>query len=344
MKKVAILVVILFLVQGCATVDKPMPVKSKEIQAAALVSQAQTLPEKVYKRKIAVARFTNETNYGRALLSEQAYGQIGKQVSDMLVNRLVRSDHFLVYEKPDLEEPAPMSFRADVKINLSDKDSNPSNGSGGEGTVPGTFEDYVAHWRMPGVDTLIIGAVTEFGRSDQGKRGLFSSTKIQTARAKVEVRLIDVQTGHAYFSASGTGQASTESGGFSGEASYDATLNDRALGAAVSDMIDDLISHMESRPWKSVVLKLDNDVVYISGGTHQGIKVGDKLSIMKYGELVDNPQTGRMDLRLPASKAADVEVTSLFGTDELAEGSACKVISGQYPAGSKDEYFVCEVK
>jgi hypothetical protein len=37
------------------------------------------------------------------------------------------------------------------------------------------------------------GRVTEFGRSITGKAGFLSSTKVQTARAKVDVRIVDVK-------------------------------------------------------------------------------------------------------------------------------------------------------
>jgi len=70
------------------------------------------------------------------------------------------------------------------------------------------------------------------GRSTTGKSGFLSGTKVQTAHAKVEIRLVDVRTGYVFFTASGAGDASTESGevaGFGSKADYDATLNDRAI-------------------------------------------------------------------------------------------------------------------
>ena len=100
---------------------------------------------------------------------------------------------------------------------------------------------------------MIIGSVTEFGRSVGGKTGFLSSTKVQIAKAKVDIRLVDVKTGHAYFSATGAGEASTESGeiaGFGSRADYDATLNDRAIAAAISDVIDRLVSRLADRPWR----------------------------------------------------------------------------------------------
>jgi curli biogenesis system outer membrane secretion channel CsgG len=57
---------------------------------------------KIYKRKIAIGRFTNETRYGRALLTGEQTDLLGKQTSDMLSARLVESNRFIVLERPDL--------------------------------------------------------------------------------------------------------------------------------------------------------------------------------------------------------------------------------------------------
>ena len=193
---------VLFVCVGCATVSTPVvvPVSS----ASTAQHQANPLPEKWFKRKIAVARFTNETRYGRSLLTDGDLDPLGKQASDMLYNRLIKSGQFLVFERPDLE-----------KVKREQRLTGQEN--------------------LIGVDTLVVGSVTEFGRSTGGKVGFLSATKNQVARAKVEIRLIDVKTGLAFFTATGTGEANTETGsiaGYGSRAEYDATLNDRAIGAA----------------------------------------------------------------------------------------------------------------
>ena len=142
-------------------------------------------------------------------------------------------------------------------------------------------------WSAP--DTLLIGSVTEFGRSVGGKVGFLSSTKVQSAKAKVDVRLVDVKTGHAYFSAIGAGEASTETGevaGFGSRAAYDAALNDRAIAAAISDVIDKLVSKLEDRKWKNRHSRGKNGQVFISGGKNQGLREGDILSVMEAGALL----------------------------------------------------------
>lgn len=303
---------------GCATVsDRPDIVEPPATKAQ--LQQAQTtiqLPTaKRYKRKIAIARFTNESNYGRALMTDQDYDRIGKQASDMLASKLIKSNNFIVFERTDLN-----------KVNN---------------------EQFISRdVGLVGVDALIIGSVTEFGRSITGKSGFLSSTKVQTARAKVDVRIVDVKTGQAFFSATGAGEANTESGeiaGYGSRAEYDATLNDRAISASISDMIDKLVSSLDERPWKTDILEIQGGQVFISGGMRQGLKVGDNLQVMEKGQTVKSRQSG-FDINLPPKKVATVKVTAFFGDNENNEGSVCEVVSGAIDQASLKSIYVEEVK
>ena len=305
---------ILFLTAGCATVDPtatpmeaPVPrTAQKEAQKSAFTPQARIL-----KRKIAIGRFTNETRYGKTFLRDGDRDPLGKQVSDMLANRLVSSRKFLVFERPDLS-----------KVKREQGILKKSN--------------------LIGVDALILGAVTEFGRSTTGKAGFLSATKKQTARAKVEVRMVDVRTGHVFFSASGSGEASTESGevaGFGSRADYDATLNDKAIGAAISDLLNSLISKLDERIWRTDVLRIKGREIIIAGGMRQGIKVGDVLAVMREGEMVKSKQTG-FEISLPATKIGEIRILSLFGDSETNEGAVGTILSGKFRDGRTEGVFI----
>lgn len=302
---------------GCATMsEKARPIEAPVSEDQQLKAQEllQVPIVRRYKRKIAIGRFTNETNYGRALMTNDEYDLIGKQASDMLASKLIKSDMFLVFERPDIK-----------KVQNEQKFSEDS--------------------KLIGVDTLIVGSVTEFGRSLGGKVGFLSSTKMQVAKAKVDVRLIDVKTGLAFFSAIGAGEASTESGeiaGYGSRADYDATLNDRAISAAISDVIDKLVSSLEERRWKTNILEVQGQDVYISGGKKQGLKVGDSLQVMELGKKIKSKQTG-FDINLPSKKIATVKVVSFFGDNENNEGSVCKIISGNIGKPQLNELYIEEV-
>lgn len=318
MKNAVVLLCVSSLLTACATVsEKPVALEAPAAQAQQAKAQreAQAPQAKRYKLKVAVGRFTNETNYGRSLLTDEEFDRIGKQASDMLISRLIQSGRFVVLERPDLN-----------KITREQEIAGDS--------------------KLVGSDTLIIGSVTEFGRSVGGKVGFLSSTKVQTAKAKVDIRLVSVKTGHAYFSAIGAGEASTETGevaGFGGRAAYDATLNDRAIAAAISDVIDKLVSTLSDRTWKTDVLDVRDGNVFISGGKRQGLKVGDTLSVMTAGDTVKSRQTG-FDITLPSKRVATIRVTGFFGETETDEGSMCEVLDGSIAKPLSPRLFVSEPK
>lgn len=301
---------------GCATVsDQPTKVEAPQprIQQTA-AQEAQAAPaQKILKRKIAIGRFTNETRYGRTFVTDSSLDPLGKQASDILAARLVASKQFMVFERPDLSKIAAEQGLA--------KDG-----------------------KMIGVDTLILGSVTEFGRSTTGKAGFLSSTKVQTAHAKVELRLVDVKTGYVFFSAQGSGEASTESGevaGFGSRADYDGTLNDKAIAAAISDVIGAMMTRLNERPWRTDILKVDGSTVFITGGPRQGIQPGATLRVFKPGESVQSGQTG-FQIALPATPVATLRVVSSFGDDETNEGSVAQLVGGTVPANGAAKYYVAE--
>lgn len=309
-------VILTALVSACATTTPQQQQVAPPVslaQQAAAQREAIAVVVKTLKRKIAIGRFTNETRYGRTFQVDPNLDPLGKQASDMLATRLVESQKFLVFERPDLDK-----VKAEQTLL---KGSN-----------------------LVGVDALVLGSITEFGRSTTGKSGFFSATKIQTAHAKVEIRLVDVRTGYVFFTASGTGDASTESGeiaGFGSKADYDGSLNDRAIGAAISDVQNVLISKLESRPWRTDILKIDGRRIYISGGSRQGLKVGDKLTVFQLGETIKSDQTG-FNITLPPKAVAQIQIVSLFGDSETDEGAVTELVSGTVADDQRAGLYVGE--
>ncbi len=316
MKIIVLIGVLTLFLFGCATTSiQPVAVEAPAPQAQQIKAQqaVQVPSSKRYKLKVAVGRFTNETNYGRSLMTDADFDRIGKQASDMLTSRLIQSGQFVVLERTD--------------INKVTKEHEITGDS-----------------KLVGSDTLLIGSVTEFGRSVGGKVGFLSSTKLQTAKAKVDVRLVDVKTGHAYFSAIGAGEASTETGevaGFGSRAAYDAALNDRAIAAAISDVIDKLVSKLGDRKWKTDILEEKDGQVFISGGKNQGLREGDMLSVMEAGNTVKSQQTG-FNISLPPKQVAKIRVSGFFGDSETNEGSICSVVDGSIAKPLSPNLFVTE--
>lgn len=291
---------------GCATQPKPVekisPEYSLEEQRAA---QEQVLSEtqsasRTLKRKVAIGRVTNETTQGRSLLRTQSGDPLGKQVADMLSQKLIQSGQFIVLERPDLEK-----IQAEASLTQSEVN-------------------------IVGADTLILGSLIEFGRSTTGTKGFWSKSKKQSANAKVAFRLVETTSARAYFSATGKGEATSETGevAFAGStASYDGTLNDGAIDAAVSDVVDDIIRNLSNRPWHSVILSADSDGIFIGAGKSQGVHVGMTFAVELEGKKVKSPQTG-FTVTLPGKKIGSIEVIALFGDNETNEGAVARLTSG----------------
>lgn len=270
---------------GCATqapqiaqVEAPHSKSSLRTAQAEVVKQAPTLP--VLKRKIALGRITNETNYGQSLLRDNQNDPLGKQVTDLMSKSLTETGEFLVFERPDIGRVQAESRLVDSKL------------------------------KLVGVDTLIVGSLTEFGRKTIGASGFVSANKKQVAFAKVDIRLVDTITGHVFYATSGSGEASTETGsvfGFGSQASYDGTLNDAAIRQAVGDAINSMTVELNKKPWETYILKFEGARVFIGGGKSQGIKPGMTFSVFTLGEKIKSPQTGS-EITLPGKSVAQLRV------------------------------------
>ncbi len=321
MKKALSLAVAIALT-GCATQtpqtnDVEPGVSAEQQRAAQLEAQEAAAPEQLtLKRKIAVGRLSNETNYGRSLLRRNAEDQLGGKVTDMFLQALTNSDSFLVFERPDIS-------LLQKEASLSGQDLN-----------------------IVGVDTLVIGSLTEFGRATTGERGFLSSTKKQEATATVDIRLVDVNTGRAFESVTGSGSSSTEQGrtmGFGSAASYDGSLNDQAIAAAVTSVVDKMTRLFMDKPWTADLLGQEDGMVFISAGESQGVKPGMVFDVETRGREVKSKTTGTT-ITLPGKKVAEIEVVSLFGDDVLNQGAATTVTSGSLEGHKLKELQVKEQK
>ncbi|MDO8769854.1 MAG: CsgG/HfaB family protein [Burkholderiaceae bacterium] len=293
--------------------ESPQPTAAQKDaqQVVALAAPAQP----TLKRKIALGRITNETSYGRSLLRDSAGDPLGKQVTDLLSKSLTESGAYIVFERPDISRLKDESNLTGKKLNLV------------------------------GVDALIIGSLTEFGRKTVGQTGFVSSSKKQVAFAKVDLRVVDVSTGQVFFATSGAGESSTESAstfGFGSQAAYDGTLNDSAIRQAISEAVNRLSTEMAGRPWQTYFLSADQGRYFVAGGKAQGLRPGMLFSVQTVGEKIKSPQTG-FDITLPGREIAQLRIDSNFGDAEVNEGSVGSIVSGSIQ-GFKVEQLVVRVK
>jgi curli biogenesis system outer membrane secretion channel CsgG len=309
------------ILSGCASqASSPTPTSppvNQQAQAQAQQQKQAEAPKSVtLKRKIAVGRLTNETNYGRSLLRGADEGKFDSKIADMFSQAIVNTDNFLIFERQDLE----------LLENENALQEKPDE--------------------LVGVDTLVIGSLTEFGRSTTGERGFLSSSAKQQATATVDIRLVDVDSGQVIGSVTGTGNSSTEQSrtmGFGSVSGYDGSLNDKAIGAAVNAAVAKMSQLLLENPWSADVLAIEDGQIFISGGEAQGVKSGQTFTVMTKGKKVKSSTTGTM-ITLPGKKLGKLEIADTFGTSELDQGAYGTLIEGSLGSHDVSQLKIVEVK
>ena len=271
----------------------------------------------VLKRKVAIGRFSNETQYAKGIFYDKENDPMGKQALDILSAKLAASGKFLLLERNDLTTLLEECQKS----------------GGGSSTI--------------GADYMIIGSITEYGRKNTGKNGVFTSQKTQTVEAAVAIRLVDVSTGLIIYSdeAKGSAELTTKTTmGIGGQASYDATLSDKAISEAINQLVENIINKCTNSPWKTYFLSYDNDAVLIAGGKSQGIKTGMVFNIKTQGKKVKNPQTGIM-ITLPGKNVGTAKVTMTGGDTPETEYSFVEVTSSEtIDSNNMSNYIIEQIK
>ncbi len=267
--------------------------------------------EKTIKRKVAIGRFSNETQYAKGLFYDKDNDPMRKQALDILSAKLAASGKFILLEREDL----------DVLLAEAGKDMD-----------------------KIGADYIILGSITEYGRKNEGRQKLFSSTKTQTVEAGVSIRLVEASTGLIIYSDEAKGYAETSSSttlGLGSTAGYDATLSDKAISAALSQLVENIIYECMDQPWKSYILAVQDGSYIISGGASQGLAEGDSFSVYRKGRVVKNPQTG-VDVELPGDLVGKVTVVSMTGATPETEISFCSYEGEPLAEDRLGDYYIMD--
>ena len=274
--------------------------------------------KKVIKRKVAIGRFSNETEYGKGLFYDKDNDPMGKQALDILSAKLGASGKFILLERNDLQQLLEEANR---------------NGQSAQQAI--------------GADYMIIGSITEFGRKNTSQSQVFTTSKTQTVEAAVSIRLVDVATGQIIYSDQGKGSAeiTTKSTfvGTGGHAGYDATLSDKAISAAIDQLVENIINKLSDKPWKSYFLSYDSDAIIIAGGKSQGIEPGMVFAVKTVGKNVKNPQTGIM-VTLPGKEVGKIKVEETGGDTPETEYSIVSMIEGSIDSENLSNYIIEEIK
>lgn len=280
------------------------------------IQQVQQEEQQVLKRKVAIARFSNETEYAKGVFYDKDNDPVGKQAVDILSTKLASTNKFILLERQDMDK-----ILEEMKI------------AGGEG------------FQKVGADYIIVGSITEFGRKNVGDVNAFSRTKTQTVQAGVSIRLVDVSTGQIIYSEEAKGEAETMNKtvmGFGERTDYDATLSDKAISAAISKLVENIINNCMDRPWKSYFLSYDDNGIIISGGKSQGLKIGDVYNVIEKGKSVKNPQTGMM-MELPGKQVGKIKIDFTGGDNPQSEFSMVSFTDGSIDKQNLSNYYIKEL-
>lgn len=261
------------------------------------------------KRKVAIGRFSNETQYAKGLFYDKENDPMRKQAMDILSTKLAASGKFILLERDDLNV---------------------------------LVEEGGAKMNKLGADYIILGSITEYGRKVAGEQRVFSSTKTQTVEAGVSIRLVDVSTGLIIYSDEAKGSAETsakQTMGLGGTAGFDATLSDKAISAALSQLVENIINKCMDKPWRSYILSVDQGSFIIGGGKSQGLKVNDTFAVYKRGREVVNPQTG-IKIELPGEKIGKVTLQSFYGDTLDTEISFCSYEGSEIDSSNLSNYYI----
>ena len=269
------------------------------------------------KRKVAIARFSNETQYSKGVFYDKANDPMGKQGVDILSTKLAASNKFILLERQDMDK-----IVEELKIATNENQ------------------------QKVGADYLIVGSITQFGRKNVGDVKLFSRSVKQIVEAAVSIRLIDVSTGQIIYSEEAKGEAETTDKtvmGLGQKADYDATLSDKAISAAISKLVENIINNCLNRPWKSYFLSYDNDGIIVSGGKSQGLRIGDQYEVVQKGKSIKNPQTGMM-MDLPGKSVGKIKIDFVGGDTPQNEFSLVSFSEGNIDKQNLTNYYIKEIK
>jgi curli biogenesis system outer membrane secretion channel CsgG len=285
------------------------------------------------KKRVAVFNF----EYGTVSSSVAAiFGtnhDVGKGIADLLVDRLVKDGVYSVIERKAIEKVL-------AEQNFSNTDRADANTAARLG-------------KILGVDAIIIGSITQFGRDDRslgvggtavgGIAGRYGLGRVGTKNAKAVVgitaRLVSTETAEILATATGKGESKRSgvsllggggSSGGAGAGAMDMSSQNFAstiLGEAVSEAVGGLASQLNSQasllPTRTLsisglVADVSGNTLILNVGSAAGVKVGDRLKVTRPVREVRDPATGKVIRRIeePLGEVVitEVDATSSVGT------------------------------
>jgi curli biogenesis system outer membrane secretion channel CsgG len=295
------------------------------------------------KKRVAVLDFDYATVRSTVAALFGGDADVGKGIADLMVTRLVNDGVYSVIERKAL-----------------DKIISEQNFSNSDRANPATAAKI---GQVLGVDAIIVGSITQFGRDDKslgvgggaigGVTGRFGLGGVGKKQAKavvgINARMVNTETGEILAVAEGKGESKRSGlllgggggsyGGAGGGAVDMSSKNfgDTILGEAVAQAVTDVARQLDDKAASlpAHVVQVSGLVADVSGntlvmnvGSKSGLKVGDVLGVFRQGRQIKDPATGQV-LKTIVTKVGDVTIT------EVEETSSTGTYNGQ-PANVGD--------
>ncbi len=256
---------------------------------------------------------------------------IGVGIRDLMVEKLVQGGVYSVIERSALDK-----ILQEQNFSNSDR-ANPTSAA--------------KLGQLLGVDAIIIGSITEFGRDDKSTKintggfGRFGAALGGVGRSKakavaaITARMIDVNTAEILGVSTGVGESTREGtslagfgagGGGGGGGAIDMTSSNFAntiIGEATNKAVDPVAHELEGYADRiaskkveidGLVADFSNGTLIVNVGSQAGIKVGDKLQIKRVTREVKDPATGKVlrqiEETLGEMTVTEVDASSAVGT------------------------------
>jgi len=250
------------------------------------------------KKTVAVFDFKNDSGVTSRV-------KLGQDFSMQLSDALIQSGQFIVLTRKDLD------------VVMAEQDLASS------GRFAWTKKTAKTGKIIP-AQILIKGQITEFEENSSGGgqgltiKGVTIGGSKSSAHIAVIVQLVDSTTGQIIDSKRVEGKA--KSGGFeigySGEfdissSNFKKTPLGKAVQMAIDRSVEYIAGKMKNIPWEGkVILVKEDGTVFVNSGENTGIISGTKLSILKEGEALIDPDTG-LDLGSDTTEIARIEITEV---------------------------------
>src|SRR5712692_8812921 len=298
------------------------------------------------KKRVAVFNFEYGTVHSTISSIFGTDVDIGKGIADLLVEKLVESGVYSVIERKQLDK-----ILAEQNFSNSDR-ANPDTAA--------------KIGRVLGVEAIIIGSITQFGRDDKstsvggggfsrfgGRYGIGGVQK-REAKAVVDIaaRMVSTETAEVLGVAHGKGESTrggtsligAGGGSAGGGGAYDMTsknFGSTILGEATNQAVkvaaqqlDQNVSRISAMTAKPVsidgmVADASGNTLILNVGRKTGLKVGDRLEVRRKVREIKDPASGKV-LRSIEDKVGEVVIT------EVDDTSSTGTYTGSSPAQVKD--------